>query len=185
MTVVSLDAKRVELLSTRAAAGDREAFGALYDRYHEELLAYARRRVPSLEDAEDLVEQAFYKALRSIERKSSASAFNVWLFHIAKNLITDFYRTRKQHDPIFEELSTMASAEDQVLRQEMGGQLGQAVAELTERQQAVIHLRFVEGLEYPEIASKLGCGASTVRVTQMRALRSLRTSLREKPLRAS
>lgn len=113
--VVSLDAKRVDKLSAKAAAGDREAFGALYDRYHAELLSYARRRVPTREDAEDLVEHAFYKALRSIPRKNPRNPFNVWLFHIAKNLITDFYRTQKRHEPIEDEVSTIISAEEQVL----------------------------------------------------------------------
>ena len=109
--VVSLDAKRVDKLSAKAAAHDREAFGALCDRYHAELLSYARRRVPTREDAEDLVEHAFYKALRSIPSKDRRNPFNVWLFHIAKNLITDFYRTQKRHEPIEDEVSMVVSAE--------------------------------------------------------------------------
>ena len=130
--VVSLEAKRVEKLSAKAATGDREAFGALYDRYHAELLSYARRRLPTLEDAEDLVEHAFYKALRSIPRKDPRSPFNVWLFHIAKNLITDFYRTQKRHEPIEDEVSVIDSAEEEALRGQLGGPLSEAVSGLTD-----------------------------------------------------
>ena len=107
--VVSLEAKWVEKLSASAATGDRDAFGSLYDRYHGEFLLYARRRVPTREDAEDLVEHAFYKALRSIPSKDPRSPFNVWLFHITKNLIPDFYRTQKRHQPIEDEISTKRS----------------------------------------------------------------------------
>ena len=46
-------------------------------------------------------------------------------------------------------------------------------------------MRFLDGLEYPEIAERLGCGAGAVRVTQMRALRALRKSLDREALRAS
>ena len=138
--VVSLEAKRVEKLSASAATGDRDAFGSLYDRYHRELLTYARRRVPTLEDAEDLVEHAFYKALRSIPRKDPRSPFNVWLFHITKNLITDFYRTQKRHEPIEDEISTIISAEEEVLSQQLGGRLGEAISGLTDRQREVIRM---------------------------------------------
>ena len=169
--VVSLEAKRVVKLSAKAAAGDREAFGALYDRYHVELLWYARRRVPTREDAEDLVEHAFYKAPRSIPRKDPRNPFNVWLFYIAKNLITDFYRTQKRLKPIEDEISTMISAEEEVLSGQLGGPLREAVSGLTDRQREVIHMRFLDGLEYPEIAERLGCGAGAVRVAQLRALR--------------
>lgn len=178
---VSLEEKRLEVLTKRAGAGDRDAFGDLYDRFHTELLAYARRRVPTLEDAEDVVEHAFYKALRSIHKKDPRSPFNVWLFHITKNLITDFYRTQKVHEPIEDGLSTTASAEDEVLRTCVGGRLDKAIATLTDRQRDVIRLRFMEGLEYPEIADRLGCGPGAVRVAQMRALRALRSALDVQP----
>ncbi|HJN91476.1 MAG TPA: RNA polymerase sigma factor [Dehalococcoidia bacterium] len=184
-TVISLEKERVEQLSSQAADGNRDAFGALYDRYHDELLCYARRRVPTPEDAEDLGEQAFYKALRAIGKKDPRSPFNVWLFHITKNLITDFYRTRKQHEAIEDEASTTKSVEDEVLGRKVGGRLGELLATLTERQREVIELRFVEGLEYPEIAGRLGCGAGAVRIAQMRGLRTLRAALVEESLKAS
>jgi RNA polymerase sigma-70 factor (ECF subfamily) len=130
-----------------------------------------------LEDAEDLVEHAFYKALRSIPRKDPRSAFNVWLFHIAKNLITDFYRTQKRHELIEDDVSTIDSAEEEALRGQLGGPLSEAVSGLTDRQREVSRLRFLDGLEYPEIAERLGCRAGAVRVAQMRALRALRKSL--------
>lgn len=184
-TVISLEKERVEQLSSQAADGNRDAFGALYDRYYNELLFYARRRVPTPEDAEDVVEQAFYKALRSIGKKDPRNPFNVWLFHITKNLITDFYRTRKQHEQIEDEASTTKSVEEEVLGRNVGGRLGELLATLTSRQREVIELRFVEGLEYPEIAGRLGCGAGAVRIAQMRGLRTLRAALVEERLQAS
>ena len=121
--VISLEKERVDQLSSQAADGNRDAFGALYDRYYNELPFYARRRVPTPEDAEDVVEQAFYKALRSIGKKEPRNPFNVWLFHITKNLITDFYRTRKQHEQIEDEASITKSVEEEVLGRNVGAAL--------------------------------------------------------------
>ena len=175
--IATLDPAAIEMLSAQAARGDREAFGELYLRYQAELLAYARRRVPSLQDAEDLAEQTFFKALRSIARKRPGSAFNVWLFHIAKNLIIDFYRTRRYHEEIDANVSTTASAEDEALREQLGAPLSGAIAALPPRQRTVIKLRFIEGLEHTGVAERLGCTAGAVRITQMRALRALRAQL--------
>lgn len=58
-----------------------------------------------------------------------------------------------------------------MLRGQLGSPWREAVSGLTDRQREVIHMRFLDGLEYPEIAERLGCGAGAVRVAQMRALR--------------
>ena len=161
----------------RAAAGDRAAFGDLYDRYHDELLAYARRSLPVPEDAEDLVEQAFYKALRAISRRNQDRPFNIWLFHLTRNLITDFYRTRHQQPSLEERGKTEQSPEDEVVGRTLDPQVEAALSVLTSRQRWVIRMRVLDGLSYAEIAQRLDCREGAVRAMQMRALRALRAAL--------
>ena len=174
----TLSADEVRQLAAHAALGDRDAFGALCAAYRGDLLAFARRRLPQFEDAEDVLQLTFLKALRSIHKRDQTRPFNVWLFHIAANTITDFYRTRKisvgldtLQDPV------ESSAEEQALAGHLDARLEAAFAHLTARQRWVIRLRVLEGHSYEEIAERLRCTAGAARATQMRALQALRAAL--------
>ena len=167
----------LETLAARAAAGDRAAFGALYTHYHDALYGFALRRLGRPEDAEDLVEQAFYKALRAIDDRDPNRPFNVWLFHLTRNLITDYYRTHKEWRAVEPEDRVEDSTEEQVLKSYLDARLETALENLTARQRWVIQMRFFEGMEYGEIATRMGCQDGAIRATQMRALRALRKAL--------
>ncbi|MDA0364730.1 MAG: sigma-70 family RNA polymerase sigma factor [Chloroflexi bacterium] len=174
----TLTPDEVRQLAAHAALGDRDAFGALCAAYRHDLLAYARRRLPQPEDAEDVLQVTFLKALRSIHKRDQSRPFNVWLFHIASNTITDFYRTRKitagldaLPDPVG------SSAEEQALASHLDARLEAAFVQLTARQRWVIRLRVIEGHSYEEIAERLNCSAGAARATQMRALQALRAAL--------
>ena len=135
----------LETLAARAAAGDRAAFGALYTHYHDALYGFALRRLGRPEDAEDLVEQAFYKALRAIGDRDPNRPFNVWLFHLTRNLITDYYRTHKEWRAVEPEDRVEDSTEEQVLKSYLDARLETALENLTARQRWVIQMRFFEG----------------------------------------
>ena len=177
-----LTADEVRQLAAHAALGDREAFGSLCSAYRDDLLAYARRRLPQPEDAEDVLQLTFLKALQAIHRRDQSRPFNAWLFHIASNTITDFYRTRKSNvgldtipDPV------ESSAEDEALSSHLDARLEQAFAHLTARQRWVIRLRVIEDRSYEDIADRLGCSPGAARATQMRAVQALRFALDQSP----
>ncbi len=168
----------VEAQARRAAAGDRDAFGLLYARYRDELFAYVRRHLPSEEDAEDIVSHAFYKALRSLpHRKPDRSPFNVWLFHLTRNLITDFHRTRREW-PSLDGLEPAGhSLEAQVLDRYLASPLEVALGTLTTKQRWVIRLHTIDGLGYDEVAARLGISEGAARALHMRAVRAMREAL--------
>ncbi len=165
-------------LSARAAGGDRDAFGTLCAAYRRDLLAYARRRLPQPEDAEDVLQLTFLKALRAIDRRDQSRPFNVWLFHIASNTIKDFYRTRKQSSPLDASPDPIEpSAEEQALADQVDARIEIAFSALTARQRWITRLRVIDGLSYDEIAERVGCTAAAARAAQMRALHALRAAL--------
>ncbi len=180
--MVDDDDDRTHDLALRAAIGDRAAFGELYERYRGDLLAFVRRRVRRHEDAEDIVEQAFYKALVAVGRRDLSVPFNAWLFHLTGNLVTDFYRAQRPAAQSTAPPDSESSAEDRVLEPYLDDRLIDALAALTARQRWVIRLRFFDGLTYGEVAQRLGCIEGAVRAVQMRALHALREALDTEPL---
>ena len=154
-----------------------EPLADLYARHHGDLVAFAKRRITRPEDAEDVIGQAFYKALRSSRGPGSARPSYPWLLRIARNLITDFYRTQKRDQPLDGVEPVIDSTESEVFAGLVGHRLQRAFACLTPQQRAVTRWRILEGRSYAEVATLLDTSEGAVRATQMRALRALRRSL--------
>ena len=164
-------------LARRAAAGDRRAFAALYDRHVDAVYRYAYFRLRVDAEAEDVTSEVFHRALVAMPRFEPRRPFLAFLYTIARNVITDRMR-RERPQASFEDAlahpsdapgpEELASAGDEVRR------LRAAVAQLTTLQQEVIVLRYLEGRSTKETAVVIGKPESTIRGIQMRALAALR-----------
>jgi len=163
-----------------AAAGDRAAFGALYDRYVDAVYRRVAFKLREPADAEDVTARVFEKAFRQIAAfRPERAPFLGWLFTIADRLIIDHYRTRKSTAPLEAALSIPApeSVEREVEQRLAAEEMCRAMAQLQERQQDVLLLRFVHGYDVRESAALLGKSEGAVRVSQHRALLALRRQL--------
>src|SRR3954447_20568291 len=80
-------------LVARTLAGDREAFGVIWDRHHRRVFGYGFRLLGHAERAEDATGETFRRALAGLARYRRASGFRSWLFAIAHNVIVDDLRT--------------------------------------------------------------------------------------------
>src|ERR1051325_1346317 len=88
-------------LVQRAVAGDREAFGDLYERHLAAIYRYIFYRVGEAREAEDLTETVFLKAWQALNGyRPTEAPFAVWLYRIAHNLLVDRHRTRKEVEPL-------------------------------------------------------------------------------------
>jgi len=167
----------------RAVAGEAESFAALYDRYAERIFRFLRRRTPDQALAEDLTSEVFLRAWDHLDSyRPSRAPFGAWLFRIARNLAIDHSRKRGPDASIETlapepaertpgpELEAAASLESRRLQE--------ALAELTQSQQEVLSLRFIERLSTAEVAAALGKKAGAVRALQMRGLQALGEILR-------
>jgi RNA polymerase sigma-70 factor (ECF subfamily) len=173
-----LGREAIEQLVVAARRSDPHAIGALCEHFYPELYRYVLRRVGNREDAEDLTSEVCVRAVKTVS--SQTGFFPAWLFRIAANLVTDFYRRRgvRQEEPLTEEVATsVPGPRTQTENALVRDQLEQAVARLTPEQQDVIRLKFNEGYDTSETAEILGKSVGAVRAVQFRALKALRSDL--------
>ena len=148
------------------------------------LLRYVRRFLPSREDSEDIVQEAF---LRTCEHAQEVVEPRAFAFTVARNLATDSRRhTRLAKTDALGDLSqspvvaSSHSLEGEVLAEEEGRLLREAVDQLSPQCRAVFQLRMFQGCSYKEIAERLGLAPKTVENHIGRALRETHEFLRKR-----
>jgi RNA polymerase sigma-70 factor (ECF subfamily) len=176
-----MDDETVDQLVAEAKAGDREAFGRIFDAYAGQIHRFIASRVNSPSDAEDLTQLVFVKALEALPRyEARGIPFGGWLFRLARNAIIDQIRTRRDHlslvDAVTRETED-AGPEARAALQDDLDRVALALRDLTDDQREVIELRFFAGLNVLETAVAMGRQEGTVRGLQFRAIAALRRSL--------
>lgn len=172
-------------LVLQAQDGNSEAFGQLYDAYMERIYRFVYFRVEDQQTAEDITSQVFLKAWGNLDRfQFSRTPYLAWLYTIAHNAVIDHYRTRKVTTALDDvQLSQPDHSEvvenDIDLTVEMQS-VKMALRALTDDQQKVLTLKFIEGLSNNEIARHLGKREGAIRALQMRGLQALAKQLEEK-----
>jgi RNA polymerase sigma-70 factor, ECF subfamily len=158
-------------LVLQAQAGNSEAFGQLYDAYMERIYRFVYFRVEDQQTAEDITSQVFLKAWSNLDRfQFSRTPYLAWLYTIAHNAVIDHYRTRK----------VTTALDDVQLSQPDHSELVENEIDLTDDQQKVLTLKFIEGMSNNEIARHLGKREGAIRALQMRGLQALAKQLEEK-----
>ncbi len=169
-------------LIARAIAHDRAAFAALYDRYVDRVYRHVRYRLSDRTEAEDVTQEVFARAWKAIPRyRRTGAPFLAWLTTIAHNLIVDSYRTHsktisleKAGIPEQVDEVDLEAVVDSTLNQE---RVRNAIVKLKRDRRRVILMRFIDGLNYREIAAAMNKSEGAVRVIQYRALRELKDIL--------
>jgi RNA polymerase sigma factor (sigma-70 family) len=166
----------------RQARTDPRAFAPIYDHYFPRVHAYVCYRVHEPQDAQDIVADVFFRAIRNLKRFKwrNDHSFAAWLFRIAHNLVVDHYRNHKyaalslvSEDGLAEPASEAPLPEEALAQQEAFQQIRALIATLSPRRQEVITLRFYGGLRNYEIARVLGLDERTVAAHLCRALQDL------------
>jgi RNA polymerase sigma-70 factor, ECF subfamily len=138
---------------------------------------YMRVRLLSEEDAADLTQQVFPKALDTLPRyQQRGTPFAAWLFTLARHALADRVR---QHPPtlplhVAGNIQVEHEMEAAVLRRESFEQLGRLLSALNAESRELLALRFAAGLTTPEIAHGLGKRPDAVRKSLSRLLQSLK-----------
>jgi RNA polymerase sigma-70 factor (ECF subfamily) len=174
--------ERVRELVDRSVRGDAEAFGGLYDHFCDSVYRYFYHHVGNAADAEDLLSRTFLRAWRAIPSfRWRGKPFEAWLFTLARNQLTDFYREhRRVTEPLDESRPDYRPGpESRVLAVAEATATRAALARLTVEQREVLVLRFYLDYDTKQIASILGKREGTVRALQMRALQALRRHLKD------
>ena len=179
------DATRLIALVELARDGDSEAFGMLYDHYNGSVYRFLYYRVGSVQLAEDLTSETFFRALRSISSfRWQGKDFGAWLMTIARNLTTDHYKSsRTRLESPTEDMTSHDGStegpETTVLAALSNAALLRALRELPPEQQECLVLRFLQGLSIAETGQILGRSDGAVKQLQLRGVRNLAKRLPE------
>ena len=168
-------------LVRRAQQQDKEAFAQLYEVNFDKIYRYVVIRIGNKTEAEDVAQQVFLNALRSISSfKWKGAPFSAWLFRIAHNLVVDYIRkeSKRATTPLDESL---ASSDDnpQLMSEHRLDieQLISATKRLTGAQREVISLRFAGELPVAQVAKVMGKSQGAVKALQHSAIVALRKTL--------
>jgi RNA polymerase sigma-70 factor (ECF subfamily) len=143
-------------------------FWLLVENHADELLRYARRL--SGDDAEDIVQEAFLRGLRSYPSLKHGDHLRAWLFRITTT--TAFDHSGKQREV------PVAEVRGEVFEHSYDdGAFESIIESLSDANRDALRLRFVEDLAYDDIARKLGCSAAAARRRVSTAIGSLRERL--------
>lgn len=162
-------------LAQRAVKGDKRAFTAIFDRYHQSLYRYCLAVVGNSQDAEDALQNTMIKVLRALPGEERHIKLKPWLYRIAHNESIELLRRRRETRQLDPELATAGSglAEEAATRERLRGLISD-LDELPERQRGVLVMRELGGLDFAEIGAALGTSPAAARQTLYEARLSLR-----------
>lgn len=177
-----------EILVQQSRQGDKEAFAALMERYQDKIYNLTYRLVSNPDDASDLTQEAFYRALLRINSFRGESGFATWLYRIATNACYDHLRAKKDRhvisldntdpDNLSLELPDKAPGPAEIcMSRAVLERLQEVMGTLPIEQRTILILREVQGLSYEEIAQVLQCSLGTVKSRLSRSRHALRDKL--------
>lgn len=177
-----------------ARRGDRDAFRTLFDRYRRRAYSLAFGVLRHPDDALDVVQDAFIKAHKYLDKFEGNSSFYTWLYRIVMNLAIDHLRKHRRIKPVeldeqhFDEAGP--AIDDSLLPKILGGNPGralmdkqiraridQALETLSENHRAVLVMRELEGLSYEEMAQAMGCSKGTIMSRLFHARKNMQRQL--------
>ena len=161
----------------RFAAGDLEAFEALFREHQREVYAWVVRVVRDHGIAEDLTVETFWRIYRARARFDPAGNFQGWARRIATNAALDYLRSARHETELPEDLAGPPEP-DSAVRKETREQIKRAFRQLPLKYRLVATLALIEEAPYDKIAEAAGISASLVKIRVFRAVRMLRKTLR-------
>ena len=184
-----------QVLVERVKAGDKKAFDLLVSKYHQRVIRLISRLVRNPAEVEDIAQEAFIKAYRSIGQFRGDSAFYTWLYRIAVNSaknalmasnrrpipMSDLMKSDENEEgeawPV-ESAIDFQTPEALLASRQVAQTVDAAIQSLAEDLRTAIMLREIEGLTYEEIAEAMNCPIGTVRSRIFRARETIAKQLR-------
>ena len=167
----------------RAAQGDRDGFGLIYDRYIVRIYNYIYYRTGNQHDAEDLTSQVFSRALKHITNYQDRGVpFSAWLYRIAHNLVANWHRDRSRKQEFALEDGVWSSKESDMpesvlIRVEQHDEILDLIRDIPEDRQLLIILKFVDHMSNAEIGKIMGKTEGAIKSLYHRTLLSLRKKI--------
>jgi len=166
-------------LVQQALGGRPDPFAVLISRYERLVFAIVARATRNPAETDDLVQDVFLDAYRRLNSLRDPRKFRGWLAQLAANRACSWGRRRQVEKAALPQLAREGGGQgpDQAVLGEEKARLHVALAGLSADAQAVVTLRYFQGLAAPEIAEELGISPAAARQRLSRALRTLRRQL--------
>ena len=180
-------------LVARTKAGEAGAFDELVVRYSPRLYGLLYNMTSNHEDTNDLLQEVFAKAYRSIKGFQGKSSFYTWMHSISVNMAINFLKKRNRrmtmslddvdngivNDPDFIEATSDHDPRHQANLGELQKKLNEAMMKLSHEHRAVVTMFDIQGMPHAEIAKVLKISEGTVRSRLFYAHRQLQNYLQE------
>ncbi len=166
-------------LMRRCRTGDQHAQSEVYALTSSRIYRLLLRMTGNRDDASDLAQETYVRAFSRIDQFDEHASFETWLFRIAINEALQLKRRAKSSATHLKQMPPRAFAESERDHQDRKLDVRDAIAALEAKHQAVLLLRYQEGLNYREIAKIMGCAEGTVASKLNRARDQIRNLLQE------
>lgn len=169
----------LETLAQKVQEGDQEAFGLIYDATFDFVYKYIFFRVRDPEDAKDLTHQIYIEIWKNIGNFNPNRKFKPWIFGFVKFRLIDHYRRYRPTTPLesVTEIGDYTDLEQDTASRLEVDKIQSAILALPEPYQTAIQLRYIQELDYSEIAQITGKKENNLRIIVKRGLEKLRQSL--------
>lgn len=160
-------------------------FSELLESHEKEIYRFAYRMTGNADDASDLLQDTFLRALQAFPRLSPDANHRAWLYRIAHRQALNLFRSRRvrRSEPL-EEANGLHDAnghpEDLTETRRLARALAHLIRGLTPRQRSALLLKKYEGLSYSDVAGVLGCSEESARANVYQAMKKIRNGLRPK-----
>jgi len=171
-------------------AGDKDAFRLLVERHTRSIYSVAYRMTGNQQDAEEILQETFLRAYKSLHRFELRSSFSTWLYRIAVNRSLDFLKAKKMTDAYQitdnpqseEEREIQVPATDPgpdrlLLSAEARQKIANAISLLSPAERVAFTMRHMEGKSIEEISKALNVKASAAKNSIFRAVQKIREQL--------
>jgi RNA polymerase sigma factor (sigma-70 family) len=170
----SIRASSDRRLARRASKGDRQAIATIFERYQQELYGFCLGLLGEPQDAQDALQNTMVKVLRALPGEEREISLRPWLYRIAHNEAVEL-RRRSHPTQVLDGyvVDGQSSVTEQAEQREQLQWLLRDLADLPERQRAVLVMRELSGLDFAEIGAALDTSGAVVRQSLYEARRNL------------
>ena len=175
-----MEAKNDAYYIAKVLGGDAESFAPLVDKYKQLAFTLSLKITKNREDAEEVAQDSFLKAYRSIESYKGGAAFKTWFFRIVYTTAISRVRGKKQNFVSYEdhrlsdqELADCEETVGQFTAEERSTYLHKAMDQLEPEERAILNLYYFEELPVDEVAAIMDLSASNVKVKLFRSRKKL------------
>lgn len=167
----------IEECIKKAQNGDKNAYGELYKQYYERIYRYCRINLNHRPAADDVCQEVFIRAWKALPKFTlkDGGTFQAFLYRIARNLIIDLSRKKKEISIDYvEEISQDENLVEGISQKENIEKVKNALAKLADMDRQIIILRYFEEMSHSEVAKIINIKEGALRVRTIRLLKKLK-----------